>query len=98
MTCPRRNVKQRWPLAGVGVSACRAGQPPIRPTVLMTAVPAQVAGVAQLAGGRARRRPSGAFNPDLLATCRELDITKVIGSADPGRRAALAYGVEGFRA
>ena len=45
-------------------------------TVLMTAVPAQIAGVKQLALV-APPTKFGAYNPDLLATCHELGIDEV---------------------
>ncbi len=61
----------------------------------MTAVPAQVAGVPQLAVV-APPTPFGAYNADLLATCRELDITEVYRLGGAQAVAALAYGVEGI--
>jgi histidinol dehydrogenase len=64
-------------------------------TVLMTAVPAQVAGVRQLAVV-APPTKFGAYNPDMLATCRELGITEVYRLGGAQAVAALAYGVEGI--
>ena len=66
-------------------------------TVLMTAVPAQVAGVAELAVV-APPTPFGAYNPDLLATCHELGIREVYRLGGAQAVAALAYGVEGIAA
>ncbi len=63
-------------------------------TVLMTAVPAQVAGVKQLALV-APPTKFGAYNPDLLATCHELGISEVYRMGGAQAVAALAYGVEG---
>ena len=83
---PNGYLKQRYrPLGRVGI--CVPGGAAAYPsTVLMTAVPAQVAGVAQLAVV-APPTPFGAFNPDLLATCRELGITEVYRlGGGPGRR------------
>ena len=64
-------------------------------TVLMTAVPAQVAGVKQLAVV-APPTKFGAYNPDLLATCHELGIDEVYRVGGAQAVAALAYGVEGL--
>ena len=60
----------------------------------MTAVPAQVAGVGQIALV-APPTKFGAYNPDLLATCHELGITEVYRLGGAQAVAALAYGVEG---
>lgn len=65
-------------------------------TVLMTAVPAQAAGVKQLAVV-APPTKYGAYNPDLLATCHELGIQEVYRMGGAQAVAALAYGVEGVR-
>lgn len=64
-------------------------------TVLMTAVPAQVAGVKELAVV-APPTPYGAYNTDMLATCFELGITEVYRMGGAQAVAALAYGVEGI--
>jgi histidinol dehydrogenase len=64
-------------------------------TVLMTAVPAQVAGVSQLAVVAPPTR-FGAYNADMLATCRELGIDEVYRLGGAQAVAALAYGVEGI--
>ena len=64
-------------------------------TVLMTAVPAQVAGVEQLAVV-APPTKFGAYNADMLATCHELGITEVYRLGGAQAVAALAYGVEGI--
>ncbi len=92
---PNGYLRQRCrPLRRVGI--CVPGGAAAYPsTVLMTAVPAQVAGVAQLAVV-APPTAFGAFNPDLLATCRELDITEVYRLGGAQAVAALAYGVEGI--
>jgi histidinol dehydrogenase len=92
---PNGYLKQRYrPLdrAGLCVPGGAAAYPS---TVLMTAVPAQVAGVAQLAVV-APPTPFGAYHLDLLATCRELDITEVYRLGGAQAVAALAYGVEGI--
>ena len=87
-------VQRYRPLERVGI--CVPGGAAAYPsTVLMTAVPAQVAGVRQLAIV-APPTKFGAYNPDLLATCHELGITEVYRLGGAQAVAALAYGVEGI--
>jgi histidinol dehydrogenase len=87
-------VQRYRPLARVGI--CVPGGAAAYPsTVLMTAVPAQVAGVEQLAIV-APPTKYGAYNPDLLATCHELGVTEVYRLGGAQAVAALAYGVEGI--
>jgi histidinol dehydrogenase len=87
-------LRQRYlPLACVGI--CVPGGAAAYPsTVLMTAVPAQAAGVKQLAIV-APPTNFGANNPDVLATCHELGISEVYRLGGAQAVAALAYGVEG---
>ena len=87
-------LRQRYlPLERVGI--CVPGGAAAYPsTVLMTAVPAQAAGVKELAVV-APPTKFGAYNPDLLATCHELGITEVYRLGGRQAVAALAYGVEG---
>ena len=90
-------LQQRYvPLrrAGICVPGGAAAYPS---TVLMTAVPAQAAGVEQLAVV-APPTPFGADNPDVLATCQELGIEEVYRVGGAQGVAALAYGVEGMAA
>jgi histidinol dehydrogenase len=89
-------LRQRYlPLDRVGI--CVPGGAAAYPsTVLMTAVPAQVAGVRELAIV-APPTPFGAYNDVLLATCHELGITEVYRVGGAQAVAALAYGVEGLR-
>ena len=61
----------------------------------MTAVPAQAAGVKELAVV-APPTKFGAYNDDLLATCHELGIGEVYRVGGAQGVAALAYGVEGI--
>lgn len=86
---------QRYlPLARVGI--CVPGGAAAYPsTVLMTAVPAQAAGVKELAIV-APPTPFGSYNADLLATCHELGITEVYRLGGAQAVAALAYGIEGL--
>jgi histidinol dehydrogenase len=87
-------VERYRPLDRVGI--CVPGGAAAYPsTVLMTAVPAQVAGVEQLALV-APPTQFGAYNPVLLATCHELGITEVYRLGGAQAVAALAYGVEGI--
>ena len=87
-------VQRYRPLDRVGI--CVPGGAAAYPsTVLMTAVPAQVAGVQQLAVV-APPTKFGAYNADLLATCHELGITEVYRLGGAQAVAALAYGVEGI--
>ena len=87
-------VERYRPLDRVGL--CVPGGAAAYPsTVLMTAVPAQVAGVKQLALV-APPTQFGAYNPDLLATCCELGIQEVYRIGGAQAVAALAYGVEGL--
>ena len=91
------SLMQRYrPLDRVGV--CVPGGAAAYPsTVLMTCVPAQAAGVRELAV-IAPPTPFGSNNPDLLATCRELDITEVYRLGGAHGVATLAYGIDGIPA
>jgi histidinol dehydrogenase len=88
-------LQQRFlPLARVGI--CVPGGAAAYPsTVLMTAVPAQAAGVKELAIV-APPTAFGAYNAAMLTTCHELGITEVYRLGGAQAVAALAYGVEGL--
>jgi histidinol dehydrogenase len=88
-------LAQRYlPLARVGI--CVPGGAASYPsTVLMTAVPAQAAGVVQIAVG-APPTKFGSYSTDLLATCHELGIREVYRMGGAQAVAALAYGIEGL--
>jgi histidinol dehydrogenase len=88
-------LRQRYlPLERVGI--CVPGGAAAYPsTVLMTAVPAQAAGVEQIALV-SPPTPNGAYNRDMLATCHELGIHEVYRLGGAQAVAALAYGVEGL--
>ncbi len=90
---PGITLTQRYvPLRRVGV--CVPGGAAAYPsTVLMTAVPAQVAGVQQIAVV-APPTPFGSYNADMLATCHELGITEVYRCGGAQAVAALAYGCD----
>jgi histidinol dehydrogenase len=86
-------LRQRYlPLARVGI--CVPGGAAAYPsTVLMTAVPAQAAGVREIAVV-APPTKFGSYNRELLATCHELGITEVYRMGGAQAVAALAYGLE----
>lgn len=90
-------LQQRYvPLERIGV--CVPGGAAAYPsTVLMTVVPAQVAGVKEIAVV-APPTPFGAFNQDMLAACYELGVTEVYAVGGAQAVAALAYGIEGLKA
>ena len=85
-------LKQRYtPLARIGI--CVPGGAAAYPsTVLMTAVPALVAGVREIAV-MAPPTPFGAYNPEVLATCHELGIQEVYAVGGAQGIASLAYGI-----
>ena len=90
------SLRQRYvPLerAGVCVPGGAAAYPS---TLLMTVVPARVAGVQEIVVVAPPTR-SGADNPHVLATCHELGVTTVVRAGGAQAVAALAYGVEGLR-
>ncbi|MCE9605951.1 MAG: histidinol dehydrogenase [Planctomycetia bacterium] len=88
-------LRQRYlPLARVGL--CVPGGAASYPsTVLMTAVPAQAAGVPNIAVV-APPTKFGAESPYIRATCHELGITELYRIGGAQGVAALAYGVEGI--
>jgi len=80
--------------AGVCVPGGAAAYPS---TVLMTVVPAQVAGVSEIAVV-APPTPFGAYNVDMLATCHELGVTEVYRVGGAQAVAALAFGTQHIKA
>jgi histidinol dehydrogenase len=90
---PGIRLRQRyWPLKRIGV--CVPGGAAAYPsTVLMTVVPAQAAGVEQIAIV-APPTPFGAYNPDVLATCYELGVKEVYAVGGAQAVAAMAYGTD----
>ncbi len=85
-------VQRYLPLRRVGV--CVPGGAAAYPsTVLMTVVPAQVAGVSEIVVV-APPTPFGAYNSDMLATCHELGVTEVYRIGGAQGVAALAYGCD----
>lgn len=88
-------LAQRYqPLRRIGI--CVPGGAAAYPsTVLMTAVPAQTAGVEQIAIV-APPTPNGANNPYVLATCCELGIEEIYRLGGAQAVASMAYGIEGL--
>jgi histidinol dehydrogenase len=82
------------PLRRVGL--CIPGGAAAYPSsLLMTAVPAQAAGVSQIAVVVPPTK-FGGYNADLLAACYALGVTEVYRIGGAQAVAALAYGVEGI--
>lgn len=77
--------------AGLYVPGGQGGDTPLISSLLMTAIPAQVAGVASMAVATPPR-PDGTVNPYLLATARMLGITEIYRMGSAWAIAALAFG------
>lgn len=88
-------LRQRYrPMKRIGI--CVPGGAAAYPsTVLMTAVPAMVAGVEEIAVV-APPTANGAYNQDMLATCYEIGVREVYRVGGAQAVAAMAYGVEGL--
>ncbi len=91
----RVELRQRYlPLKRIGI--CVPGGAAAYPsTLLMTAVPAQTAGVKEIVVV-VPPTDFGGYNVDLLAACREIGVTEVYRIGGAQGVAALAYGVEGI--
>ncbi len=89
------HLRQRYrPLRRIGI--CVPGGAAAYPsTLLMTAVPAQTAGVKEIVVV-APPTPFGSYNGHLLAACHELGIKEVYRIGGAQAVAAMAYGVEGI--
>jgi histidinol dehydrogenase len=90
-------LKLRYrPVRRVGV--CVPGGAAAYPsTLLMTVIPAQAAGVKEIAVVMPPTK-QGAYNRDLLATCYELGVREVYRVGGAQAVAAMAYGVDGLEA
>jgi histidinol dehydrogenase len=88
-------LRQRYlPLDRIGV--CVPGGAAAYPsTLLMTVVPAQVAGVREIVVVAPPTR-YGSENSHVLATCRELGVETVVRAGGAQAVAAMAYGVAGL--
>ncbi|MEM6365839.1 MAG: histidinol dehydrogenase [Planctomycetota bacterium] len=96
-TRPGVTLTQRYvPLPRIGI--CVPGGAAAYPsTVLMTAVPARVAGVEEIAVV-APPTKFGAYNEDMLATCHELGLSEVYRCGGAQAVAAMAYGCDALPA
>ncbi|WP_406697096.1 histidinol dehydrogenase [Singulisphaera sp. Ch08] len=94
---PNTELRLRYrPLRRVGV--CIPGGAAAYPSsLLMTVVPAQAAGVEEIAVV-VPPTPFGGYNTDLLAACHALGVTEVHRIGGAQAVAAMAYGVEGIPA
>lgn len=82
--------------AGLYVPGGRGGTTPLISSLLMNAIPAQVAGVAQIAVV-SPSRADGSINPYILATAHLLGLTEIYASGSAWAVAALAYGAGDLR-
>lgn len=80
------------PIERVGICVPGASAP-LPSTVIMTAVPAQVAGVKEIAV-ISPPRYKGSIHPVILATCFELGVTEIYRIGGVQAVAALAFGTE----
>jgi histidinol dehydrogenase len=88
---PGVSVERRFvPLDSVGIYV-PGGRAPLASSLVMTAVPARVAGVARIAVATPRPHPA------VLATAHELGIDEVYAVGGAQAVAALAYGTESVR-
>ncbi len=83
------------PIERIGICVPGASAP-LPSTVIMTAVPAQVAGVKEIAVVSPPRF-NGSIHPVILATCRELGINEVYRIGGVQAVAALAYGTPSIK-
>jgi len=79
--------------AGVYVPGARGGKTPLISTVLMTAIPAKIAGVRNLVMVTPSTR-AGGVNPHLLAAAKKVGIKDIYKVGSAWAIAALAYGTE----
>ena len=79
--------------AGVYVPGARGGKTPLISTVLMTAIPAKIAGVKNLVMVTPSTR-AGGVNPHLLAAAKKVGIKDIYKVGSAWAIAALAYGTE----
>ncbi len=85
------------PIQRVGIYV-PAGTAPLPSTVLMSAVPAQVAGVEEIVLVAPPERESGRVSPVILATAALIGIDEVYAIGGAQAVAALAYGTASIRA
>jgi histidinol dehydrogenase len=89
------SVLQRWlPVARAGLYV-PGGKAPLASSVIMNAVPAQVAGVTSIAlASPPQRAFGGAVHPTILATAALLGLDEVYAMGGAGAIGALAWGVQ----
>ena len=85
------------PIKRVGIYV-PGGAAPLASTVLMSAVPAQVAGVPEIVITAPPQRDTGEVAPIILAACTILGIQEVYSLGGAQAVAALAYGTESIPA
>jgi histidinol dehydrogenase len=74
-----------------------AGTAPLPSTVIMSAVPAQVAGVSEIVLVAPPQRQTGQVDPLILATAHLLGITEMVAVGGAQAVAALAYGTQSIQ-
>jgi len=82
--------------AGLYVPGGKGGNTPLISSLLMQAIPAQVAGVKEIAIVTPPRE-DGSINPHLLAAAHLLNITEVYRIGGPWAIGALAYGTKSIK-
>jgi histidinol dehydrogenase len=94
---PGARVLQRWmPVRRVGLYV-PGGKAVYPSSVVMNVVPAQVAGVAEVAlGSPPQRAYDGRVHPVILAAARLLEVDEVYAMGGAGAIGAFAYGVAGL--
>ncbi|MCZ2342531.1 MAG: histidinol dehydrogenase [Bacteroidales bacterium] len=83
------------PLARVGIY-CPGGAAAYPSTLLMTVCPAQAAGVEEIVVCMPPT-PTGAYNQDMLAACKELGVSEVYRLGGVQAIASMAYGIPGLK-
>ena len=79
--------------AGIYVPGARGGKTPLISTVLMTAIPAKIAGVEKLVMVTPSTK-AGGVNPHLLAAAKKVGVTDIYKVGSAWAIGALAYGTE----
>ena len=85
------------PISRVGLYI-PSGTAPLPSTVLMSAIPAQVAGVKEIVVVSPPQRGTGQISPVILAACALVGITEVYALGGAQAIGALAYGTESIPA
>ncbi len=83
--------------AGLYIPGGKGGNTPLISSLLMQAIPAQVAGVKEIAIVTPARA-DGSVNPYILAAAYLLDISEIYRVGGPWAIGALAYGTESIKA